>query len=83
MAASRRSESFAFDALALHFTSPADSLSGFAGAALRRFFVMTPQLHFPKHAFALQFLFERLQRLIDIVVTNENLHLAEYSLLAS
>jgi hypothetical protein len=31
----------------------------------------------------LQFLFERLERLIDIVVTNENLHLAEYSLLAS
>ncbi len=43
---------------------------------------MAPQLHFPKHAFALQFLFERLQRLIDIVITNENLHLAEYSLLA-
>ncbi len=41
---------------------------------------MPPQLHFPKNAFALHLLLERLQRLINIIVTNENLHLAAISL---
>lgn len=70
------SEAFAFDPLALHLARPADSLGGFAGTTLGRLFVMTAQLHFAEHAFTLKLFFKRLQRLIDIVVTNENLHLA-------
>ncbi len=35
---------------------------------------MTTQLHFTEDAFALHFLLEGLEGLINIVVTNENLH---------
>ena len=40
---------------------------------------MPAQLHFPKHAFALHLLLKRLQRLINVVVANEYLHLAAFS----
>ncbi len=43
---------------------------------------MPAQFHFAEHAFTLKFLFERLQRLVDVIVANENLHLADYSLVA-
>jgi hypothetical protein len=35
---------------------------------------MAAQLHFAVNAFALELLLERPQRLVDIVVANENLH---------
>lgn len=35
---------------------------------------MAAQLHFTKNAFALHFLFKRFERLIDIIVTDQNLH---------
>lgn len=70
------SEPFAFDPLALHFAGAAHGLGGFTGTALGGFFVMAAQFHFAEHAFTLKLLFQRLQRLVDIVVTNENLHLA-------
>jgi hypothetical protein len=35
---------------------------------------MAAQLHFAKNAFALHLFLERFQRLIDIVVANQNLH---------
>jgi hypothetical protein len=35
---------------------------------------MAAQLHLTEDAFALHFFLQRAQRLIDIVVTNENLH---------
>ncbi len=41
---------------------------------------MAAQFHFAENAFALKFLFKRLQRLIDVIVANENLHLAKNSL---
>ncbi len=40
---------------------------------------MAPQLHLAEHAFALQLFLERFQRLIDIIVTNNDLHLAAFS----
>ena len=40
---------------------------------------MAAQLHLAKNSFALHLFLERLERLIDIVVTNENLHLAANS----
>ena len=40
---------------------------------------MPAQLHFPENAFPLHLLLERLQRLVDIVFTNEDLHLAAIS----
>ncbi len=35
---------------------------------------MAAQFHLAEHAFTLEFLFQRLEGLIDIVVTDENLH---------
>jgi hypothetical protein len=35
---------------------------------------MLLELHFPKHAFALELFLQRTERLIDIVVANRNLH---------
>ena len=35
---------------------------------------MAPEFQFPENAFTLHLFLKRLQRLIDIVVTNENLH---------
>ncbi|EHH68617.1 hypothetical protein GMO_13870 [Gluconobacter morbifer G707] len=35
---------------------------------------MAAQLHFTKNAFALHLLLQRFERLVNIVVTNENLH---------
>ena len=40
---------------------------------------MAAQLHLAENTLALHLLFERLQRLVDVVVTDENLHLAAYS----
>ncbi len=40
---------------------------------------MPAELHFAEHAFTLKFLFQRLQRLVDVIVANENLHLADNS----
>ena len=77
-----RLEAFAFDALAFHFPGPAHGFSRFARPPLGRLLIMTPELHLPEHAFALHFFLERLQRLIDIVVTNENLHFDVVSLLS-
>jgi hypothetical protein len=35
---------------------------------------MSAQLHFAENTFALHFLFQRLESLVDIIVANENLH---------
>ncbi len=72
-------EAFAFDALALHFAGAADGFRRFTGATLGGFFVMPAEFHFAEHAFALELLFQRFQRLIDVIIANENLHLAENS----
>jgi hypothetical protein len=40
---------------------------------------MPAQFHFTEHAFALELLFERLKRLVDVIIANENLHLADNS----
>ena len=40
---------------------------------------MATQLHLTEDTFTLHLLLERLERLVDIVVANENLHLAAYS----
>ena len=67
-------ETLALDPLALHLAGAADSLGGLAGAALGGLLIMAAELHLAEHAFALKLLLERLQRLIDVIITNENLH---------
>src|SRR4051812_28165746 len=76
-------EALALQPLALQLTGPAHSFRGFAGAALRRLLVMPPKLHFAENPLPLHLLLERLERLVDIVVTHENLHLAANSFAAA
>jgi hypothetical protein len=66
--------SFAIETLAQDLAIPADGLGLLAGTALARLFVGAAQLHLPEDAFALQLLLEDAQRLIDIIVANENFH---------
>ena len=43
-------------------------------------FIVVPQFHFAENAFALQFLLERAQRLVNIVVAYDYLHVCSVSL---
>jgi hypothetical protein len=72
-------EAFALEALALHLAGTANRLGGLARTALGWLLEMPAQLHLTEDTFPLHLLLERLQRLIDVVVTNENLHLAAFS----
>ena len=76
----RGSETFAFQPLAFHLAGAANGLGGLAGAAFGWFLIMATQLHLAEHALALHLLLERLERLVDVVVTDDNLHLAVCSL---
>src|SRR5262249_16054560 len=44
--------------------------------------MVPPQLHLAEDSFPLHLLLEHLERLIDIVITYQNLHLAAFSFLA-
>ena len=77
--AARRSKTLALQALALHLAGAANSLGSLTGAAFGRLFIVAAQLHFPENTFALHLFLERFQRLINIVFTNEDLHLAAVS----
>src|SRR5580658_553884 len=68
------SEAFALQALALQLAGAANRLGGFPGAAFGRLLVVPPELHFAEYALALHFLLQGLERLIDIVIANEDLH---------
>jgi hypothetical protein len=48
----------------------AQGLCANAGLLFRRLFVSAPQFHFAENTFALHFLFERAQGLVDIVVAD-------------
>jgi hypothetical protein len=67
-------EAFPFKALAFQLTSPSNGLSFLARTFLRGFLVVTAQFHFAEDALTLHLIFEGLQGLIDVIVTNENLH---------
>lgn len=60
-------------AFAFQLAETAHGLIALARALFRRFFMMSAQLHFPKNAFALHFLFQYFQSLIDIVITYDDL----------
>ena len=72
-------EALAFQPLALQLPGAAHRLGGLTGSTLGRLFVMPPQLHFAENTLPLHLLFERLERLIDVVITHEDLHLAACS----
>src|SRR5207237_4019584 len=72
---------FALGALALELAGAADRGGALTGALFRRLFVMTAQLHLAVDAFALQLLLERAQRLLDVIVANDDLHKKPVTLL--
>ena len=55
------------------------SLRTFPGSSARTAFVGLALLHFAKHAFALHFLFQDAECLVDVVVANENLQGMSFS----
>src|SRR3954451_10672721 len=65
---------FALGALALELAGAADRCSALTRPLFRRLLVMTAQLHLAVDALALQLLLERAQRLLNIVVANDDLH---------
>ena len=69
-----RQQAFTLSALAGQLTGAAHSFSAFTRTLFRRLLVMVAALHFAESAFPLHLLFERFQRLIDVVVANENLN---------
>src|SRR5215470_1537847 len=68
-----RQEPFALHALALELAVAADRLGPFAGALLAGLLIRAAQLHLPENAFALHFLLQRLQGLVDVVVADDDL----------
>src|SRR3954463_3513125 len=72
---------FALGALALELAGAADRGGALAGTFLARLLVMTAQLHLAVDALALQLLLERAQRLLDVIVANDDLHTSPVTLL--
>src|SRR6185312_14095763 len=64
----------ALHALAQQLAIAADRFRLLARAALGGLLVIAAQLHLPEHAFALHLFLKDPKRLIDVVVTDENLH---------
>src|SRR6476661_1849965 len=69
-----RNEAFALSLLAGELTGAANGLGLLAGALLGRLFVVIAELHLAEDAFALHLFLQRSQRLIHIVIANDDLH---------
>src|SRR5262249_15197546 len=69
-----RQQAFALHALARELARPADRFRLLARLFLGGFFVVAAKLHLAENALALHLLLQRLEGLIDVVVTDENLH---------
>jgi hypothetical protein len=67
-------QTFALGPLASEFARSADGFGPLTRFFLRRLFVMSAQLHFAENAFALHLFLQRFKGLINVVVTNEDLH---------
>src|SRR5688572_2009795 len=65
---------FALCLLARELSCPANGFGLFAGALLRGLLVIIAELHLAEDAFALHFLLQRPEGLIDIVIANDDLH---------
>jgi hypothetical protein len=67
-------QAFALQLFAREFTGTTDSFRFLSDSLLGRLFVVAAELHFAEHALSLHLLLEHPERLIDIVVTDEDLH---------
>jgi hypothetical protein len=68
-----RNGALALRTLPLQLAVTADRFRAFSSALLARLLVMASQLHLAEDAFALHLFLQRLQRLIDVVVANNDL----------
>ena len=71
-------QSLALGALARQLAGPANGLRLLARLLLGGLFVVIAKLHLAEDAFALHLLLQRFQRLIDIVVPDDDLHVAPF-----
>ena len=67
-------EALALEPLARELARAADGLGFLTRFLFGGFLVMTAQLHFAEDALALHLLLKRLEGLVDVVVTDKNLH---------
>jgi hypothetical protein len=77
-----REQAFALRQFPGGLARTSDGFRLLAGLALGRFFIRLAALHLTKNALALQLLFEDPERLIDIVVANDDLQNVSNLLLA-
>jgi hypothetical protein len=68
------SVTLALQPLAQQLTVPPNRFGPFSRPPLRGFLVITAELHFSEYPFALHFFLQGSERLIDIIVANEDLH---------
>src|SRR5437879_3404321 len=71
-----RQQALALHLFALEFARTADGFRLLPHSPLGGFFVMAAELHLAENALALHLFLEHSERLVDIVVTYENLHAA-------
>src|SRR5207253_4480208 len=71
-----RNEAFALHFLAGEFARPAHRLGFLASLLFRGFFIMAAELHLAENALTLHLFLQRLEGLVDVIVTDENLHAA-------
>jgi hypothetical protein len=69
-----RQETFALRLLASKLASAANGFGLFTNAFFRGLLEVATQLHFAEDAFTLHLLLERLQRLVNVIVTDLNEH---------
>jgi hypothetical protein len=69
-----RQQALALQFLPRKFASAANGFRFFANLPLRGFLVVSAELHLAEYTLALHLLLQHPEGLIDIVVTNENLH---------
>ena len=67
-------EAFAFQALAFHLACARYGLGLFACAFFRRLFKVLAKLEFTENTFPLHLLLQDLQRLVNVVIADDNLH---------
>jgi hypothetical protein len=72
--AAATNQTFTLKTLASQLANAANRFSLFAGALFRGLLVVVAHLHFPENAFALHFLLESAERLINVVIADKYLH---------
>ena len=74
-------EAFDLDALAFQLAGPADRFGLFSCPDLRRFFIGTTALHFAPDTLTLHFFLQRLQCLIDVIITYAYIQMTSHCLI--